>query len=169
MHQIAFATKRAFHGFLRGTRKLLAAHGLTAARFDLLYALVGDGPIDGGSQSSYQSTLRTRVGVSAPVVSRMLGALERLGWIRREKERNGDRRQRIVRLTAEGRSRLLAARRVILRSVERLVTAAICFLNPRDPMERLVNMDSLEGYLRVLRRDFGDRATLYFPWGHPDD
>jgi hypothetical protein len=30
-------------------------------------------------------------------------------------------------------------------------------------------MEWLESYLRVLRRDFGDTATLYYPWGHPDD
>jgi hypothetical protein len=30
-------------------------------------------------------------------------------------------------------------------------------------------MDQLESYLDVLRRDFGDTATLYYPWGHPDD
>ena len=168
MHQIAFATKRAFHGFLRTTRKLFAAHGLTPARFDLLYALAGGGPIEPYSAAGYQSTLRRRLGVTAPVVSRMLGALERLGWIRRETDHR-DRRQRIVRLTAEGWARLSVVRRVALRSVERLVTAAICFRDPRDPDERLWNMAQLEGYLNVLRRDFGDRATLYFPWGHPDD
>ena len=168
MHQIAFATKRVFHGFLRATRKLFGAHGLTPARFDLLYALVGGGPIEPYSAASYQSTLRKRLGVTAPVVSRMLGALERLGWIRREKD-HGDRRQRIVRLTAEGRARMLAVRRLALRSVDRLVTAAICFRDPRDPDERLQNMAQLESYLDVLRRDFGDRATLYFRWGHPDD
>ena len=168
MHQIAFATKRAFHGFLRVTRKLFGAHGLTPARFDLLYALVGGGPIEPDSARGHQSTLWKRLGVSAPVVSRMLGALEGLGWIRREKDYR-DRRQRIVRLTAVGRARMLAVRRVALRSVERLVTAAICFRDPRDPEERLWNMAQLEGYLGAFRRDFGDRATLYFPWGHPDD
>jgi hypothetical protein len=30
-------------------------------------------------------------------------------------------------------------------------------------------MDQLEGYLRALRSDCGDTATLYYPWGHPDD
>ena len=64
---------------------------------------------------------------------------------------------------------MLAVRRVALRSVERLVTAAICFRDPRDPDERLWNMAQLEGYLDGLRRDLGDRATLYFRWGHPDD
>jgi DNA-binding MarR family transcriptional regulator len=169
MHQIAFATKRTFHGFLRGTRKLLAAHGLTAARFDLLYALLEEGSLRDGLPSTYQSTLRARLGVTAPVVSRMLAALERLGWVTRVKDLVCDRRQRIVRMTEQGKARMVAARRVVLRSVERLVTGAICFLDPRDPGERLVNMDCLEGFLRVLRRDFADRATLYFPWGHPDD
>ena len=86
MHQIAFATKRAFHGILRATRNLFAAQGLTAACFDLLHALVGGGPIARSSASRHQSTLWKQLGVTAPVVSRMLGALERLGWIRREKD-----------------------------------------------------------------------------------
>jgi hypothetical protein len=34
-----FSLKRAFHGTLRLTRVTLAKLGLTAARFDLLYAL----------------------------------------------------------------------------------------------------------------------------------
>jgi hypothetical protein len=39
----------------------------------------------------------------------------------------------------------------------------------RDPNQRFIHMEWLESYLRVLRRDFGDTATLYYPWGHPDD
>jgi hypothetical protein len=30
-------------------------------------------------------------------------------------------------------------------------------------------MANLESFLHVLRRDFGDTATLYYAWGHPDD
>ena len=41
MNAIAFGTKRAFHGFLRVTRKPFASLGLTAARFDMMSALWG--------------------------------------------------------------------------------------------------------------------------------
>ena len=39
MHAIFFGLKRAHHGTLRITRRALIALGLTAARFDLLYAV----------------------------------------------------------------------------------------------------------------------------------
>ncbi|HEY6459571.1 MAG TPA: MarR family transcriptional regulator, partial [Polyangiaceae bacterium] len=169
MNEIAFGTKRAFHGFLRVSRKLLAAHGLTAARFDLLYAIARDAERDEYPPSALQSTIRKKLGVTAPVVSRMTRALERLGWVTRTACRWGDRRQRTITLTAQGFAAWKVVRRVVLRSILRLVYPAICFGMERDPTERLVAMDTLEGYLRGLRSHFGDRATIYFPWGHPDD
>jgi hypothetical protein len=30
-------------------------------------------------------------------------------------------------------------------------------------------METLEGYLRSLRKYCRDSARLYYPWGHPDD
>ena len=169
MNQITFGTKRAFHGVLRGTRKLLASFGLTAARFDMLYALMGPASRRGSSRALYQSELRRKLGVTASVVSRMARALESLGWVKRRVPLEGDRRQRSVALTEEGEARMRAARRVVVRSVHRLVLDAICLGRAGDPLERFVRMDTLEGSLRALRRDFGDRASLYFPWGHPDD
>jgi hypothetical protein len=50
-----------------------------------------------------------------------------------------------------------------------MVWDAICFGRSRDPWQRIVHMDTLESYLDVLRRHFGDTARLYYPWGHPDD
>jgi DNA-binding MarR family transcriptional regulator len=167
MNEIAFGTKRAFHGFLRVSRKLLAAHGLTAARFDLLYALAQEAR-SGGLPYAFQSTIRKRLGVTAPVVSRMTRALESLGWLKRSKWFH-DKRQRFIEFTKEGFAAWKVAQRVVLRSILRLVYPAICFGQEHDPGVRLVTMDTLEGYLRGLRRHFGDRAMLYFPWGHPDD
>ena len=39
MHVLHFGIKRAFHATLRVNRPLLARHGVTPARFDLLYAI----------------------------------------------------------------------------------------------------------------------------------
>jgi hypothetical protein len=50
-----------------------------------------------------------------------------------------------------------------------LVCAAICFGKHRDPDQRLNHLATLESYLSALRTHFGDGATLYYPWGHPDD
>jgi hypothetical protein len=65
MHAIFFATKRAFHGVLRVTRKPLESFGLTAARFDLMFAL-----LQSDLEVRYpvrQSEMRRRLGVSAPL------------------------------------------------------------------------------------------------------
>jgi hypothetical protein len=44
-----------------------------------------------------------------------------------------------------------------------------CWGGHRDPAQRFCNMEQLESYLRSLREYCKDGATLYFPWGHPDD
>jgi DNA-binding MarR family transcriptional regulator len=165
MNAIAFGTKRAFHGFLRVTRKALASVGLTAARFDLMQPLLAER----GHSTCWllQSELRRQLGVTAGVVSRMLRALEALGLVERAK--SSDRRQRIVMLTARGIDCMRRARRLLLRGVQRIVCDAICFGRSRDPEERFIHMERLESYLDVLRRHFGDTARLYYPWGHPDD
>ena len=165
MNAIAFGTKRAFHGFLRITRKPLATLGLTAARFDLMHPL-----LNARGAFSYpvrQDELRRQLGVTAGVVSRMLGALEKLGLVRRS--RAVDRRKRDVSLTQRGIECMRRACRLLLRGVRRIVWDAICFGRHRDPEQRFLHMQQLESYLFALRHDFGDTATLYYPWGHPDD
>ncbi len=168
MNAIGFGTKRAFHGFLRVTRKPLASMGLTAARFDMLWVVLTANTWS-RDPKIWQSELRQELGVTAPVVTRMLQALEKRGWVKRMPETQGDRRQRIVRLTGAGKCLIVGARRLLMRAVRRLVLVAICFGQHREYSSRLLNMDRLEGYLRALRREFGDTARLYYPWGHPDD
>src|SRR5215469_1809792 len=62
MNQIFFASKRAFHGVLRVMRKPLRSLGLTAARFDMLFALMGGGP-EQARFGKTQSELRRSLGV----------------------------------------------------------------------------------------------------------
>lgn len=166
MNAISFGTKRAFHGFLRVTRKPLAALGLTAARFDLMFVLRKHRSPE--SRQVTQRELRAYLGVSAPVVSRMLRSLEKLGLVTRERAPY-DRRQLVVSLTDLGRSRIHTAARWMLRGMQRIVLHAICFGKDADPEQRFIHMDCLETYLRVLRDHCGDRARLYYAWGHPDD
>ena len=166
MNAMVFATKRAFHGALRVTRKPLGAMGLTAARFDLLYALWSSNRKS--AVSTLQSELRRVLGVSASVVSRMLQSLEALGLVTRCRSAH-DRRQRKVSLTERGLARIREAHQALVRAVKRLVCVAICFGKHRDADQRFIHMATLESYLSSLRKQFGDRATLYYPWGHPDD
>jgi DNA-binding MarR family transcriptional regulator len=167
MNAIAFATKRAFHGFLRVTRRPLASMGLTAARFDVLAVLYKRRDFEGTSYGVFQSEIHRALGVTAPVVTRMLQALEAFGWVIRRRVES-DRRQLWVKLTRDGMARIGAIYRVMTRAVLRWVYDAVCSGHLRRSDERWIDMEAIESYLRALRREFGDVATLTYPWDHPD-
>src|SRR5260370_26285627 len=167
MNAVFFASKRAFHGVLRVTRKPLRSLGLTAARFDLMFALLKrDMARVGGS--TRQNDWRRTCGVTASVVRRMLRSLEALGWVRRTRPLY-DRRQREVSLTEPGRGCIRTAYKALFRAAQRLVDRAICFGEHRDRNARFWHMTTLENYLDGMRRYYCDIASLYYPWGHPDD
>ena len=169
MNAITFGTKRAFQGFLRVTRLPLLEFGLTAARFDLLWVVFGSERGNCGLAGVRQSDIRRRLGVTAPVVTRMLRALERLGLVKRWREDGWDRRQIRVALTERGERCIGQARKVMIRAVSRMVRMAICFGRHRNADARFRHMATLESYLSRLRAEFGDTARLYYAWGHPDD
>jgi DNA-binding MarR family transcriptional regulator len=168
MHAIIFGLKRAHHGTLRITRGVLTAMGLTAARFDLLYAL------ETSREGLVQSALRKLLGVSRATVSRMLASLEELGLVVRE-VRSYDRRQRFVALTAEGHLRIQSAHREFTRSgwAQLAVDSALCSDRYADHLwcdesACIHATASLEGWLNRIRRAFFDRARLEYPWS-PED
>jgi DNA-binding MarR family transcriptional regulator len=102
----------------------------------------------------------------------MLASLERLGLVVRRREMTpsyGDRRQRWVELTARGAGCLREARTLLMRALRRIVDEAICFGRHWDRVRRFYSTMDLEAYLDALRQHLGDTATLYYPWGHPDD
>src|ERR1700754_142049 len=103
MDSVLWGIKRAHHSVLRLGRAAFASMGLTAARFDLLFALSGQ-PKRRMAQRALQRTL----GVCGATVSRMLTSLEELGLIERT-VMPSDRRQKIVELTLEGRARVWLA------------------------------------------------------------
>jgi DNA-binding MarR family transcriptional regulator len=167
MHAAFFGLKRAYWGSLRVTRKPLAALGLTAARFDLLYVL-REAPCPPVAQRA----IHRKLGVTPPVVSRMLKSLYELGLVRRER-RPGDRRQWLISLTARGRFAIRdAVDRFIRRGrVERIVEHGLCpAMTPGLEREdaAFLAMTDLETLLDNLREGFRARGTLYYPW-HPDD
>jgi DNA-binding MarR family transcriptional regulator len=169
MNQIIFRTKRAHHGFLRVTRKPLAYFGLTAARFDLLYALHNRlYDVECRCVPTLQSELRRDLGVTPPVVSRMLGSLEKLGLVTRSRPERRDRRQRYVSFTKVGLERIRAALKILLKGATRLVHEVISLGMHRDPGKCFEHMGMLESYLLYMGRSCGDRAGLWYPW-HPDD
>ena len=167
MNGIAFATKRAFHGFLRFTRKGFASVGLTAARFDMLLAIRGSMHGDDEVGGIMQCELPRALGVTAGVVSRMLKALEKLGLVQRA--RGDDRRYKGVWLSAKGAACFQAARHLLMRSVQRVIVTAICFGRHREWTQRVQHVMQLQSYLGALRRDFGDAAPLSHAWARPGD
>jgi DNA-binding MarR family transcriptional regulator len=167
MHTVFFGLKRGHHSVLRITRTALAKLGLTAARFDLLYAI----KTHGGDMR--QRRLQAWLGVGRTTVSRMLASLEQLGLVTRT-GLGRDRRQKLVRLTKVGRKRIDSAHRRFTRSgwAQLALDTALCggFQSDRwcDPDECFKSTADIDGLLKRIRHGFRDGATLDYPWG-PDD
>jgi DNA-binding MarR family transcriptional regulator len=176
MDDAFFRLKRAYHGTLRIGRGRLRQLGLTAARFDMLYALTHEGK---RALSMYQSALRRLLGVTRPTVSRMLQSLEVLGLVRRRRSQV-DRRQVEVRLTARGWIRIRGAYRRLAMSGWALIALDTALggkeVDDREDVdstrcmfEQMGDVDQLEEFLNKIRRGFGDFATLVYPWCLWDD
>jgi DNA-binding MarR family transcriptional regulator len=166
-----FGAKRAFHAILRITRKPLARMGLTSARFDMLYALVGAAHVSaktgGRPYPMDQRDLHPLLGVSKSVVSRMLASLEKLGWVSRTRH-IADRRRRVIEVTQAGLRLVREAWQTLNRAFQRLLWLAICFDKHQDRDERFRHLCELESYLDAIRQKYGETASLSYPW-HPDD
>jgi DNA-binding MarR family transcriptional regulator len=117
MDDLFFGVKRTHLAVNRWALHRLREFGVTPARFDLMRLIY---------ERNYwwtQDAIRHRLGVARSTVSRMVRALEVLGWITRERAR-WDRRTLICRLTYEGR-RVVASvmsaliwPRVIMRAID---------------------------------------------------
>ena len=152
MDAILFGVKRADQAAIRFGHKVLAPFGLTPARFDMLFAV-------GKHLSLGQNELRRELGVARSTVSRMLGALERLGWIHRDERRHTRR----IKLTDAGRALLRrTARRVCGRRRPFRMVAEAIRVGPKS--HDFVQRDAVEGLLARFRQTFGDQATLDYPW-----
>jgi DNA-binding MarR family transcriptional regulator len=164
MNAIFFGLKRAYHGTLRIARSTLRLLGLTAARFDMLYAVH-----EKASMQILQSSLRRELGVSAPTVSRMLASLEQLGLVRRTRV-VGDARQRAVKLTDAGRTSIRRACWLLIRTgqAQLAVDSALSPERWYDVDHCFFSMETVDAFLSNFRHVYRDVATLYYPW-HPDD
>jgi DNA-binding MarR family transcriptional regulator len=168
MHAAFFGLKRAYWGSLGATRKRLTEMGLTAARFDLLY-LLAEVP---SQVPRRQRTLVKALGVSPPVVSRMLKSLRELNLVVRRRD-SADRRSWLVHLTSEGRRRIGRAIAFFIRRRHawRHVQRGLCPSVPEGPEREdsaFWTMGSFEDLLDRWREGLCARGTLYYPW-HPDD
>jgi DNA-binding MarR family transcriptional regulator len=154
-----FGLKRAYWGSLGMTRRRLKEMGLTAARFDLLYVLrQRRGPVG-------QRHIVRILGVTHPVVSRMLKSLRTLGLTSRER-RPADRREWMISLTPAGRALIDKAsfEFIFRRRAARIVEAGVCPNMPPDDnraIEAVFRVSALDGMLDNLRYAFCAGGTLY--------
>ena len=159
MNAIFFGLKRSYQAPLKMFNRLLAADGMTCARFDLMHAVRTAWGIS-------QKRLRQVLGVSGATVSRMLRSLEGLGLIRREPF-PGDGRQRYVRLTLEGLRRYQKVR--ASGSPRALWRATLRAVHPQAPRYESVRVPQVEAMATALdgfRTVFRDEGRLLYRW-HP--
>ena len=158
MHAIAIATKRAHLRTTHHLKQYARAYGLTPARYDMLIA-ISRSPI------CFQTSLSRWFHVSRATVSRMLGALERLGLITRDKNRG--RGSRAVQLTDEGSRVIGDAKRGCWRSICRIYQS---MFGPRRPLGYYaVEVEELEQTILGVASFFGNTAWFNYRYGHPDD
>jgi DNA-binding MarR family transcriptional regulator len=166
MHPVFFGLKRAYYATLGLTRRTLRKMGLTAARMDMLYVIHKK-----GRYSTPQGDLWRTLGVCPSVVSRMLKRLEEMGYVERSVV-TCDTRKRTVKLTIQGRARILRAiRQFIGWGYAQLALHSA--LEPKrwhSEWHTHVAVSRGEEFLRLIRLGFGDRASLsVYPDGLRDD
>jgi DNA-binding MarR family transcriptional regulator len=172
MNPIFFGAKRAFLSSVAVTRKTLRAiaPGMTAARYDMMYVIAREptrhSMFKAFGMAVTQSAVRKQLGVSAPVVSRMVRSLVARGWVRQSRV-DGDRRQRFLVLTEEGIAALLAAFQQAGRFAKRLVIRTFCGQRDRHWAARSQAMEHAEGFFSRLRTACGDRARVGYSWPWP--
>jgi DNA-binding MarR family transcriptional regulator len=135
---------------------LFAPYGLTPARFDMLrIVLVHE------EHGVLQSRIRALLGVSGATVSRMLKALEALGFVTR-KALAADRRNLLVALTGSGLAIMkhAMARYVDNGGAHRLARRGLGF----DPKRAGPKLATLQRFLWSMRKVYADTAPFADPW-----
>lgn len=114
-------------------RRLVAAHGVTLARFDLLAQLERAGGVLTMTEAS------RRMMVTNGAVTGLVDRLTDEGFVAREPHPD-DRRATLVRLTGDGRTRFLA----MAREHEAWTAALLAGLPAADKKQLLANLDALK-------------------------
>jgi DNA-binding MarR family transcriptional regulator len=151
MDPLFLSTKRAHWICVRYGLPLLAKHGLTPARFDVLRDIY-----ERPGMCADQAWVRKVMGVARSTASRMFRTLEKLGLMTRERSRM-DRRTLTCTLTDEGKRRVAAALHELVWSkiVAKVVEAALS-LAGTHPCDVRVEREVAEFMLHRMR------LLLYF-------
>ena len=161
-HPINFEMKQAHLSSQRLLRRDTLTWGVTPARFDMIRAIFRCGCC------VRQSWLPKLLGVSSPVVSIMVRALEKLGFVRRARS-TVDRRTHAVALTMKAKA--------VLREIfydtktmgfHKMALASAFTKNYQAFPGWEVTIDRLETRLKAFRRAFGRGSASINPW-HPMD
>ena len=155
MHVMFFGIKRVHLRILEVTRRVLAEMRLTPARFDMMRV------IEAHKHGLLQRNVQELLGVSAKTVSRMLQALERLGFIVRKRVSRDSRRLRVW-LTPLGSEIFGAARKRYVESgsAERFALRPFGL----DPEVAHPKLKALRRILCEMRRKYGDYTPFEEPW-----
>jgi DNA-binding MarR family transcriptional regulator len=156
MHRVFFSVKRVHLRVVEESKVLLRRFGITPARFDLLRVVDAHEP-----HAVEQSMICRLLGVSATTVSRMLIALEKLGFIERTHV-EGDRRRLLVRLSDDGWNRLDEAIVACLCSFKADLMAWQGVGGERTLAVKRLRL--LQKHLNAMRRAYRDGAPFVDPW-----
>jgi DNA-binding MarR family transcriptional regulator len=164
MHAVFFGLKRAFQSSLEWMKRVFEPHGLTPARFDMLFVIERE-------EFFSQQHLGTVLGVSGATVSRMLKSLRQLGLLYTYPDPD-DRRRKLIELTEHGRAVLEEAIEAVLGSGLGGFAVASTVGWPSEPLWKpddvARGISKLLYRLDRLREGFRDRALLEYGRG-PDE
>ena len=154
MNFVSFAIRRAYWSDLKAFRGAFRYFGLTAARFQVLFAI--------GYGNHTQADVARQLGVCRSTVCRLVQKLEKLGLVIRD-DRKKDGRCFALGLLCAGVDAVLDFEDTMLRKRILLKTHGTAF--PRNTYDIL---ESIGGNATALAHDFGDRAYLPYPSYYPE-
>jgi DNA-binding MarR family transcriptional regulator len=177
MHQVTFTTKRAhLQGVAFGKRVVKKVHGMTPARYDLMYVIrtaYGRCVTAGVAYFLRQDTLRKRLGLHPSTVSKMISRLIEIGWLQKERRPIEDARTNIIQLTKKGLKAIKRAMRLVggpreLREGTHFFHFELLFgkMNPRAWPTALVA--EFWEQVDAVARSFGDESNVEYDFGFSD-
>jgi DNA-binding MarR family transcriptional regulator len=159
MHTLFYSLRRADLQSLAFQRSILREFGITPARYLMLF-VIGTVGMELGAKSRwmFQSGIRRKLGVSRMTVSVMLRSLEEEGWVKRTRERAGDKRQIMVQLTERAMRLLRDVHRKVIRPgvVWFAIYTALGMTGDK--------VGALKYWADRFREKFDDPSEFYYPW-----
>jgi DNA-binding MarR family transcriptional regulator len=158
MHPLLFSFKRVFLCSARLAADLAKEFDLTPARYDLLIAIARS------PDGIAQMRLPHIIGVTRPVICRMLYKLEELGLVWRHPHPDNDR-WRWVRLTELGLTRYTIANTELMgpESVPDSLVHSMVTQTPQDFSAQRRGYLAAAAVTDIVRDRLGDRASLSYP------